>query len=214
MNLLLLTQIVSLLALGFCLAAFAIRLRTFLLLAVPKDRSLPKGDPRAGVAYALTLGMMPWAKESTRRHALAYLRGVGFHLAVFLTLGVYLASPWLEQAPGPARAGLAVICGIGSALAFLGFVSRFVEKSLKAISTPDDYFAVLLVSLFLASATAMLANPALLPVFYLTSALVFVYMPLGKIRHCLYFAFSRLFFGRFFGRRAVLPHEQQKEAVA
>jgi hypothetical protein len=35
-----------------------------------------------------------------------------------------------------------------------------------------------------------------------------VYIPLGKIRHCLYFFFSRTFFGKFFGRRAVFPHPQ------
>jgi hypothetical protein len=214
MTLLLLTQLLSLLALGFCLAAFALRMRTFFRLAAPKDRSLPKGDSQAGVAYALTLGMMPWAKESTRRHALAYLRGVGFHLAVFLGLGVYLASPWLEQVPDPARLGLAVLIGFGFVLAFLGFISRFAEKSLKALSLPDDYFAVLLVSLFLASSAAMLLNLSLLPMYYTLSALLFVYMPLGKIRHCIYFAFARIFFGRFFGRRAVLPHQQQKEAVA
>jgi hypothetical protein len=64
---------------------------------------------------------------------------------------------------------------------------------------------VLLVSLFLATATSALLAPALRPVFYLVSALMLVYAPLGKIRHCLYYAYSRLFFGKFFGRRAVLP---------
>jgi hypothetical protein len=92
----------------------------------------------------------------------------------------------------------------------LGFVSRLVEKSLKALSTPDDHFAILLVSLFLASAGLAAWNLAQLPLFYVVSALMFVYMPLGKIRHCIYFAFSRLFFGKFFGRRAIYPHSQQE----
>ncbi len=214
MTFLLLTQLLAAAAAVFCIAAFAARLRTFTRLAVPKDRSQPKGNPNAGVAYALSLGMMPWAKESTRRHALAYLRGVGFHLTVFLSLALFLASPWLGLVPGPVRIGLAALCGLGSLLAFLGFLSRFIEKSLKAISTPDDYFAVLLVSLFLAGAAAMLLDLSLLPLFYLASALLFFYMPLGKIRHCIYFAFSRIFFGRFFGRRAVLPHNQQQEVIA
>lgn len=214
MTLLLITQLLAAAAAVFCIAAFAVRLRTFTRLAVPKDRSTPKGDPNAGIAYALSLGMMPWAKESTRRHALAYLRGVGFHLAVFLSLALFLASLWLGLVPEAVRIGLAVLCGIGSLLALLGFFSRFIEKNLKAISTADDYFAILLVSLFLACATLMLIRPGTLPLFYLASALVFVYMPLGKIRHCIYFAFSRLFFGRFFGRRAVLPHNQQAEVSA
>ncbi|MBM3151852.1 MAG: hypothetical protein FJZ96_06570 [Chloroflexi bacterium] len=210
MNFLLLTQLLAAAAAVFCIAAFALRLRTFLRLARPADRSALKGSPAKGVAYALTLGMAPWAKESTRRHAIAYLRGVGFHLTVFLSLGVLLLSPWLAQVPGPIRIGLAIVTGFGAALAFLGFVSRFFEKSLKALSAPDDYFAILLVSLFLAAGTVALWNLALLPMFYIASALVFVYMPLGKIRHCIYFFFSRLFFGKFFGRRGVFPHGQQE----
>jgi hypothetical protein len=214
MTFLFLTQLLAVLAALFCITLFTVRLRAFVRLAVPKDRSQPRGNPNAGVAYALSLGMLPWAKESTRRHALAYLRGVGFHLAVFLVLGLFLLSPWLGLFPVPLRLGLAALCGLGSLLALLGFVSRFIEKSLKALSTPDDYFAVLLVSLFLACAAALLLNLGLLPFFYLVSALLFVYMPLGKIRHCIYFVFSRLFFGRFFGRRAVLPHSQQGKVVA
>jgi nitrate reductase gamma subunit len=214
MTLLLFTQILAVMAAVFCIAAFAVRMRTFLRLPVPKDRSQPRGDPGAGVAYALTLGMMPWAKESTRRHALAYLRGVGFHLMVFLAFGLFLASPWLGVFPAWLRLGLAILCGIGSLLALMGFVSRIVEKSLKSLSMPDDYFAILVVSLFLASSAGMLLQSTLLPFFYLASALVFIYMPLGKIRHCIYFVFSRLFFGRFFGRRGVLPHSQQREATA
>jgi hypothetical protein len=210
MSFLLLTQFTAAAAAIFCITAFALRLRTFTRLTLPGDRSTPKGDPAKGVAYALTLGMMPWAKESTRRHALAYLRGVGFHLAVFISLGVLLLSPWLGQVPSPIRTGLAILTGSGALLAFLGFISRFAEKSLKALSTPDDYFAVLLVSMFLAAAMLAVENLSLLPLFYMTSALVFVYMPLGKIRHCIYFAFSRMFFGKFFGRRGVFPHSQQE----
>jgi hypothetical protein len=210
MTLLLLFQFLAVAAAIFCLAAFSVRLRNFARLALPGDRSTPRGSVKAGVVYALTLGMMPWAKESTRRHALAYMRGVGFHLTVFISLGVFLISPWLGHVPTVLRIALAAVTGIGTVLAFLGFLSRFIEKSLKALSTPDDYFAILLVSLFLAACALALANLALLPLFYLVSALLLVYMPLGKIRHCIYFAFSRLFFGRFFGRRGVYPHNQQE----
>jgi nitrate reductase gamma subunit len=214
MTFLLLTQILAACAALFCIALFTVRLRTFVRLALPVDRSLLKGNPNSGVAYALSAGMLPWAKESTRRHALAYLRGVGFHLTVFLVLALFVFSPWLGLVPPSIRLVLALICAFGSLMALLGFIARFIEKSLKALSTPDDYFAVLLVSLFLGCAAAMLLNPAILPPFYLTSALLFVYMPLGKIRHCIYFVFSRLFFGRFFGRRAVLPHSQQGKVAA
>ena len=178
--------------------------------ALPADRSPLKGNPSHGITYAFTAGMMPWAKESTRRHGLAYMRGVGFHLTVFVSLGVFLISPWLGHVPAIIRFGLAALIGIGAVLAFLGFLSRFIEKSLKALSTPDDYFAILLVSLFLAACALALVNLAILPLFYLVSVLLLAYIPLGKIRHCIYFVFSRLFFGRFFGRRGVYPHSQQE----
>ncbi len=74
MSLFLITQLLAGIALVFAVLSFAKRLRAFSRLSRPMDRSTPKGDPRLGILYAFTLGMAPWAKESTRRHALAYLR--------------------------------------------------------------------------------------------------------------------------------------------
>ena len=54
------------------------------------------------------------------------------------------------------------------------------------------------------AATAALINPALVWMFWLVSAVLLVYMPLGKIRHCIYYAYSRLFFGKAIGSRGVL----------
>ena len=86
----------------------------------------------------------------------------------------------------------------------------FIERNLKALSTPDEYFAVLLVSLFLATAALWLINPAAQVYFYVISAVMLVYAPFSKICHCIYFAYVRLFFGKFVGSRAVLPHNQQQ----
>ncbi len=193
----------------FSVLAFAWRLRVFSGLPRPSDRALAKGSPSHGIMYAFTLGMAPWAKESTRLHAVAYLRGVAFHLGLFLTLALLVASPWVPALPLAWRLVLAFACGLGALFGLAGFVFRLVEKTLKQISTLDDYAAVLLVSLFMAAAALWLALPATAWIFYLSSALMLVYAPLSKIRHCIYFAFSRLFFGRYFGKRAVLPHGQQ-----
>ena len=206
MTLTLFTQLLAALSIIFTVLAFARRLRLFNALARPVDRSEPKGSPQAGGVYALTFGMAPWAKESTRRHWAAYLRGIGFHAATFLGLAILLLSPWLESIPEALRLGLAAATAVGALLGFAGFAARFVERNLKSLSTPDDYFAVLLVSLFLAATTAATLNLALLPAFYLLSAVMLVYTPLGKIRHCIYYAYSRIFFGDSVGRRAILPH--------
>ena len=212
MDALFLTGLIAALALAFSLLAFGRRLRAFNALALPADRSPARGSPAAGVRYALTLGMAPWAKESTRRHWAAYLRGIAFHLGIFLGLALFIGGPWLALLPATVRAVLAASAGLGALLGLAGLVARLVEPNLRALSTPDDYFAVLLVSLFLATAAAALLDLALLPAFYLSGAAMLVYAPLGKIRHCIYYAYSRLFFGRYMGRRAVLPHSQQEAA--
>lgn len=209
MNLLLVSQILALAALVFTLAAFGLRLRAFNLLARPVDRSATKGNVQSGVVYAFTLGMMPWAKEGTRIHWIAYTRGVVFHIMIFIGLAIFLFSPWINNLPVGWISTLAVLAGIGALLGIAGFIMRLVEHNLKALSTLDDYFAVLLVSLFLASAAIWLSGLSGVWFFYLMTGIMLVYAPLGKIRHCIYYAYSRLFFGKFTGRRAVLPHSQQ-----
>jgi hypothetical protein len=75
---------------------------------------------------------------------------------------------------------------------------------------PDDHFAVWLTTCFIAvTALALVSERFMIPM-YVVSGLTFIYVPLGKIRHCLYFFFSRIFFGKFFGRRAVFPHPGDK----
>jgi hypothetical protein len=208
MNLEFVSQILAALAVVFTILAFGWRLKSFNSLPRPIDQSNPKGSPGLGVGYALTIGMAPWAKESTRRHWLAYMRGVAFHGGIFLGLGTLLVSPWLHLLSAGLRTALAVATASGTILGVIGFIARLVEVNLRILSTLDDYLAVLLVSLFLAAATATLLNPAYRIAFYFVSSLMLVYAPLGKIRHCIYYAFSRIFFGQFIGRRAVLPHSQ------
>jgi hypothetical protein len=63
-------------------------------------------------------------------------------------------------------------------------------------------------TVFMAVVALAVLNEAFMIPMYIVSTVMFIYVPLGKVRHCLYFFFSRLFFGKFFGRRAVLPHPQ------
>jgi hypothetical protein len=209
MSIVVVSQIIAALALIFAVFAFGRRLQAFSQLARPEDRATPKGSLQSGVLYAYTLGMAPWSKESTRRHVIAYMRGVAFHAGIFLGLFILVASPWFGSVPQTVRIILGICTAAGALFGFAGLVARIVEPNLKALSTGDDYFAVLVVSLFLASEALWLIVPQAQVFFYLVSAAMLVYAPLGKIRHCFYFAFSRLFYGKFIGSRAVLPHSQQ-----
>ncbi|RPJ20413.1 MAG: hypothetical protein EHM33_28510 [Chloroflexi bacterium] len=175
---------------------------------LPADGSLVKGDISNGIRYAFTMGMLPWAKESTRIHMIAYLRGIGFHIGIFAAIGAVIISPFWGYLPLLLSRTLFWVLTIGAILGAAGGVMRIVEHNLRSLSLPDDHFAVWLTTLFMTVAGLAVLNEVFMIPMYIVSALTFVYMPLGKIRHCLYFFFSRIFFGKFFGRRAVFPHPQ------
>ncbi|HLA08364.1 MAG TPA: hypothetical protein VJ022_13025 [Anaerolineales bacterium] len=175
---------------------------------LPTDKSPTKGNISHGIMYAFTTGMMPWVKESTRIHMIAYLRGIGFHIGIFTAIGAVILSPLWGFIPAWVRLLLGIVLGIGAILGAAGGVMRIAEHNLRGLSLPDDHFAVWLTTLFIAVAGLGVLNEAFEIPMYIVAAITFTYVPLGKIRHCLYFFFSRTFFGKFFGRRAVFPHPE------
>lgn len=174
--------------------------------AFPADKSPLKGNPSHGIAYAFTKGMMPWAKESTRLHMIAYLRGIGFHIGIFTAIGALIISPFWTLLPSLLSLTLGWALTLGAILGAAGGLMRIVEHNLRGLSIPDDHFAVWLVTVWMAVSAAAVWDEAWMAAYYILSAITMAYVPLGKIRHCLYFFFSRVFFGKFFGRRAVYPH--------
>jgi hypothetical protein len=208
MNILALSQLLALAGLLAGLCGIYIRYTETKRRALPSDKSPLKGNPSHGISYAFTLGMMPWAKESTRIHMIAYLRGIGFHIGIFTAIGAFLISPFWGFLPALLRTLLMIVLASGSLLGAAGGVMRIAEHNLRGLSIPDDHFAVWLVTLWMAVAALSVGNEAFRVAFYILSAVTLAYVPLGKIRHCLYFFFSRTFFGKFFGRRAVFPHPE------
>lgn len=198
------TGLLAAASLVLSIAAFASRWTRMQRLPLAQDRSMPKGPASRGIFYAFTMGMAPWAKESTRIHWLAYLRGIAFHIGTFAGLAVLLASPWLEQVPLLLRALFALVTAQGALMGVAGGIMRLAERNLRAISTPDDHVAVWLVALYLAVSTIALIAPPLTPIMWLVSAVMLVYAPLGKIKHCIYFYFGRLFYGLHIGRRGIV----------
>jgi len=176
--------------------------------ALPADKSPIKGNISHGITYAFTQGMMPWAKESTRIHMIAYLRGIGFHAGIFTAIGAVIISPFWKYLPPLLSLFLFWILSLGALLGVAGGILRITEQNLRGLSLPDDHFAVWLTTLFMAVTGLAVINPAFIIPMYIISAITFVYIPLWKIRHCLYFFFSRIFFGKSFGRRAVFPHPE------
>jgi nitrate reductase gamma subunit len=168
-----------------------------------------KHSPSNGVLWAFSLGLAPWAKESARIHWVAYLRGVIVHLAIFLSAAYLIATPWLALMPGPLRISLAVFFGLGALLGLVGFWMRRADPGLRLLSTPDDYFSLALVTLFLAAASASAASTVFLSTFWVLSGITLAYAPFGKIKHFMYFFYERVFVGLFFGRRGTLEWKHE-----
>jgi hypothetical protein len=204
MNVYLFTGVLALAALVFSVSAFAARWTGIRRLPFPKDRSIQKDSAQRGILYAFTLGMAPWSKESTRLHWVAYMRGIGFHVGIFVGLAALLASPWLGLVDPLIRMLFAIITVSGALLGAAGGIMRITENGLRSISTADDHLSLWLVTLFLAAMTGSLISATFVPLMWITAAAMLVYAPIGKIRHCIYFYFGRLFYGMHIGRRGVV----------
>ncbi len=212
MNILSFTRIVAGVGLLICLVGIGLRLREIFNRPLKKDLSKARGDGQRGLLYAFSLGMAPWEKESTRIHWIAYVRGIFFHIGIFLSFVVLLVSPWLAAFPQWLILLTAIVTGAGAFLGFVGIFMRVFGENERVLSLPDDYASVGLSSLFTALAFISLLFPSVLPAFYLVAALMLVYIPFSKIRHCVYFFYSKSFFGRHFGHRGVIGQPKSEYA--
>jgi len=204
MDSIVITRIIALAGFVIGLLGILLRLRDIMNRPFRNDFARQRGSPLRGVLFAFTLGMAPWEKESTRIHWIAYLRGIFFHVGIFTAFGVVLASPWLSLLPDWLLWAAAVLTGLGALFGFAGIVMRLAGPNERALSLPDDYASVFLTSLFIALAAATLIWSVVLPVFYVVTGVMMAYIPISKIRHCVYFFYSKFFFGFGFGRRGIL----------
>jgi len=160
----------------------------------------PAGDPAAGVHYAFTGAMHPMAKESVREHLPSYAAGLAYHAGIFTALGL-LATTLAEcSLPGPLRMLVQVLLGLGTLGGVALLLKRLLKPELRGLSTPDDVLSNLLATAFVALALFGPGTPWLL-----SAMLLLFYVPLGKLRHSLFFFVARRHLGAFFGRRGVFP---------
>src|SRR5574339_740212 len=100
---------------------------------LPTDQSPIKGNISHGITYAFTQGMLPWAKESTRIHLLAYLRGIGFHIGIFAAIGAVITSPFWSSLPSVLLPLLSWLLMTGAILGVAGGLMRIMEHNLRGL---------------------------------------------------------------------------------
>jgi nitrate reductase gamma subunit len=177
--------------------------------------AIAAGSANSGAAYAFTVGMMPWAKESVRENLPSYAMGIAYHVGIFCAfalLAYYIVYDLFYQIDLAEKFfmfdffGLAVGAIGGISL----FVKRLLNPVLRDISCPDDYISNILATVFIALAVATIASPEVCRlwvtrIWLLSAIALFTYIPFSKMRHCIFFFSTRYHLGAFFGRRGCMP---------
>jgi uncharacterized membrane protein YphA (DoxX/SURF4 family) len=81
-----------------------------------------------------------------------------------------------------------------------------LKKGLRELSNPDDYISNILVTAFqILMGLALAFGSKFTPCLFLAAGLLLLYIPLGKLKHLLYFFAARWQLGLFYGSRGVWP---------
>ena len=203
-------------ALGIMALVYTTRLIWMFRFKLGKERqattSRRNTDRQKGAMYSLLNVAMPWSMESTRRKPFFYIQFVVFHLGVVAAITLSFVIPY---APGLLTPNVVLLTQVLTGAACLVGVVRIVRRLsnpyMRAISSPDDYFSVLLLTVWFASATLAAPNniaaqgETINLTFFLLTAFFLLYVPFSKISHYLYYPFTRIYLGRTLGHRGVFP---------
>ncbi len=215
-------EVVHWIALVVMAIVYTMRIRWLLSFNLAKDKSAP-GNPgqsnkQRGARYSFFNVAMPWSMESTRKPKgfIFYISFVIFHMGV--VAGITLAfvstiAPDFLRVPVVGYTTLVFLVA-----AFLVSVYRVFRRALRPlmrlISTPDDYFSLLMLTVwfglgactqaYLMGVWGMTSETLLVAYLYLTSFFL-LYVPFSKISHYLYYPFTRTYIGRALGQRGSYP---------
>lgn len=198
-------QISVILCAVYCIAALLFLFRRSLSFGGKKDLSTPAGKGLNGIIYAFGRGMMPWEKESAGKHLPTFLGGIVYHSALLSALLFIFWDIFRLPWPSLLKNLFLFVWTAGFAAGIALLVKRFTSNMLRRLSCPDDFIANLSSDIFLALTVIASLKTEWKNIWYLYAALLFIYIPFGKIRHCFFFFITRIIFGRFFGRRGVFP---------
>jgi len=212
-------------ALGVMALVYTLRLRWLFSFKAGKDRSAPgrpaKTNARRGGYHSLANVAMPWGMESTRSGGklLFWMTFVVFHLGVAAGIGLAFVStirPGVLRIPAVSWATGGVIGG-ALLVALYRIVRRVSRPVMRLISSPDDYFSLIMLACWFALGVATQAHLAgaagfesenILIAYLLLTSFFLLYVPFSKISHYLYYPFSRWWIGKALGHRGSYPYSR------
>ncbi|MFH2144125.1 MAG: hypothetical protein ABIJ97_16990 [Bacteroidota bacterium] len=172
------------------------------------DPSLAKGKVKPAIVFSYTKAMSPAKKESAYMHLPTYTAGMIFHLGTFfcffclILFFVKISTPiWFSYLSAILIFSSAV-CGIGL------LIKRITLAKLRSLSNPDDYFSNLLVTGFQILTACSFLDQSIYYVLFIYSSALLIYIPVGKLKHTIYFFADRVHLGKYYGKRGVWPVEK------
>jgi hypothetical protein len=198
-------RIFSLIALVICCISLAFHLIRLIRLGSPKDYSFRRGNLKSAVAYSFTGAMNPLEKESAYLHWPTYTAGILYHIGTFVSIIIFFLLLFNISITGALLWGLLCLLSASSISGLGIFIKRIALKKLRFLSNPDDYISNLLVTSFQIFTLNVIVNGAFIPYYFVWTALLLLYIPLGKLKHSLYFFAARYHLGFFYGWRGVWP---------
>jgi hypothetical protein len=190
-----------------------------------KDRQTPTGaldtNAERGAYYSLAMIGMPWGMESTRTKPFLYTQFAIFHLSVAAAIALSFIIPYAPDILGNRSLvfALQVIIGGGFLVGIIRIIRRVSDPYMRAISSPDDYFSLILLTVwfffaFFAVPNRIDAGEVMMLTYFFLTAFFLIYVPFSKISHYLYYPFTRYYLGRTLGHRGSYPLRRGTKAAA
>ena len=203
-------------ALVFMALVYTTRVIWFLRFPAGKERQAATGSgsttSKKGFIYSWANVAMPWAMESFRSKIFLYIQFVFFHLGVTAAIGLSFVIPYMPNLLNskPLVVILQVIIGVACLVGILRIIRRVSNPYMRALSSPDDYFSLVLLTAwfffaFLSVPNSTAGGEGMLLTYFILTAFFLVYVPFSKISHYLYYPFTRYYLGKTLGRRGVYP---------
>ncbi len=210
-------------ALLFMVTVYVLRLLWIFHYKAGRDRQAPTGGshttPGKGALYSMANIAMPWTMESTRTNPFFYLQFAIFHLGgVVPAIALSFIIPY---GPGLLNIGLVsvflkIFIGLAFIVGCVRIIRRIAKPVLRAISSPDDYFSLALLTVWFFFAFWAVPNDyrngeTILLIYFWMTAFFLVYVPFSKISHYLYYPITRYYLGKTLGHRGVYPMKSVRQ---
>lgn len=202
-------QIIALLFLGF---VYVFRIFWLLKFKSYTEKTYPAGSEKAGIMYSMMNVAMPWEMESTRKKPGFYAQFILFHVGITIAISATFIIPYW---PDLFKIKIIVwifqfIVVIALIVGLIRLYKRIAKPAMRLISTPDDYFSLIIMNIYFAVSFFAIpnefgTNELPLIIFFGLTAFLLIYVPFSKICHYLYYPFTRYFLGKTLGHRGVFP---------